>query len=84
MTEGLPEIETVGATPARTAEDMAEWESIATAPRDGSPIRVSHEMDQDPEAVRMAYYADGTWVCENIAGVDGMIYRQPTIWLPDA
>ena len=68
----------------RLPEELELWEPIGTAPTDGSEIRVSHDLDRDPEAVRMAYFENGRWVCEGIMGVDNMVYLQPTIWLRDA
>ena len=61
---------------------MADWQPIASAPRDGAEIEVGHS--QAPGYVGTASWTGDRWQC-SIAFVDakhGRLYWQPDIWRP--
>lgn len=68
---------------------MSVWQDIATAPRDGTRVRVAHAMDPnslntDSHFKTTGIYRDGEWICTaGFVCTDMMLRWEPTHWLPE-
>lgn len=71
------------------AEVAGGWLPIATAPTDGTRVRVAHELDPSSLRVRTicptrGFFREGEWVCDaGFICVDDMLRFVPTHWRPD-
>lgn len=69
---------------------MSQWHKIASAPMDGTRVRVAHHLDpssQRIESIMPVYgtFENGTWHCNaGFVCIDSMLRFEPTLWLPGA
>lgn len=68
---------------------MGDWYDIATAPMDGTRVRVAHRLDPSSMKVDAKYFRTtgvwrpGGWSCSaGFVCTDGMFRFEPTHWRP--
>lgn len=65
-----------------------DWQDISTAPKDGTRVRLAHDLDPSSRKIDTICPTFGRWVndewqCESgFVCIDGYLRFEPTLWLP--
>ena len=67
---------------------MSDWQTIDTAPHDGSEVRVGHSLDDSSMKADSIFRTTGRWTGQGwecsaaFVCIDDRLRWQPTHWLP--